>query len=164
MKQSEAVVMFFALAIKSTEEGGAGLPDNKGDKTTRAFVVGKMEEGLRDGTINWSGDRSDPKAVATYAKSLVGNHFKKQPALNGGEGFKYVPETRRGPQDKNPEIVELKSSIASIKFHNGDMSLVRRAEARIQEIREADKLAKKGATVRPLEEAVAALAASGIRV
>lgn len=164
MKQSEAVVLFFTLAVKPVAEGGAGLPSDKANKETRAFVVGKVEEGLRDGSIGWSGDRTDPATVKTYAKSVVGNHFKKQPALNGGADFKYEPLTRRGPIDKNPEIVELKQSIASLKHHGGDMSLVRRAEARIADIREAEKAAKKGVNIVPLDQALAALEAKGIRV
>lgn len=153
MKQKDIVVAILNEGIQAGHQGEA----------LTEFAKGKVREGLADGTIPWSGDRSNPKKVSNYATGVVGNYLKKNPEFHDGVAYKDRKSTR-GPRDTDPRLVDLKANLASLRASADPehQALIPRVEQAIADIRAELKAAKQGSTVRPITEVMDSLAAMGL--
>lgn len=154
IKQKDAVVQFWN---QGTEQGLSG-------KDLQEYVATEIFHGLSAGDIEHRDEsiRSDEKRCKSYARSLVGNHFKKAKEINGG--VKYEPTTKRGPLVKDQRLKDLMESIKSLKANNADMTLISQVEA-AAEVRRAELEAEKSKSKLPsMEETMAKLAELGINV
>jgi hypothetical protein len=80
-------------------------------------VKNTVSNGILNGSVSFSKDVSDEKAVRRYVAGLVDNHLRKAKELNGG--VKYAATTTRGPRANKAAKTTSKSS------NNGiDMSVL----------------------------------------
>ena len=49
-------------------------------------VVDILVKGIVDGEITYRKDASDKKALRRYVNGMIGNHFNRNPVLNGNNG------------------------------------------------------------------------------
>lgn len=87
---------------------------------------------ILDGTVAFSDEAKakydTTEKVLSYTRSMVRNHMRKSPELNGG--FPYTPSFRRGPQG-NAEIKELKKLAAKFPDNEDIKAAIAEKEAAI---------------------------------
>jgi hypothetical protein len=159
MKQKESVLFYHAQAA---EQGLTG-------KDLEAFIATEIFHGIRAGDVECKKTyiKDDEKECMRYAKSLVSNHFKKAPELNGG--IKYVPATVRGPIIKDEMLKELNVNLKALKaLENADENLIQAVEAAIAQrqaqVDEAKQVSKKEKALPSVDQIKEELAKLGVVV
>lgn len=153
MKQKDAVVTFFNQGTTAGHTGEA----------LNSFIVDNLTAGFVAGEIEHKKGRLEEKKARSYAGSLLSN-WKKKVDLTSGAKIDYVPANPRGPLVKDPTLVTLKTSIASLKANNGSPELIARAEAAYAARKAEVDAAKATSKVIPMEEALAQLENLGVDI
>ena len=153
IKQKEAVFAAYQAGINN------GLAH--GSDELYEFVASNVQAGIVDGSVEYSKDRADEKAVKSYSRSLTANWFKKDERISGA---KYVPATKRGPQVKDEQLRSLMTNLKALKAHNADMGLISRVEKTIEDRRRELQSQKSQSKVQSMDETLASLQQLGIEV
>jgi len=151
MSQKAMVVAILNAAIAAGQTGDA----------FRTSTTASIQEGLANGTIPWSGDRTDPKATKSYAGALVSNYLKKEAHFHDGVPYK-DRKTTRGPINKDATLKDLtenlKSLEATAESRTEHSDLIVRVKAAIEARKVVVDAEKATKGVKPLDEALASLA------
>jgi hypothetical protein len=93
--QKDAVINAVASILGDRYEAGINARELlSADEVTA--VKNTVANGILSGSVSYSKDISDEKAVRRYVAGLVDNHLRKAKELNGG--MKYSAVTTRGPR------------------------------------------------------------------
>ena len=93
--QKDAVINAVASILGDRYEAGINARELlSADEITS--VKNTVANAILSGSVSYSKDTSDEKAVRRYVAGLVDNHLRKAKELNGG--VKYSATTTRGPR------------------------------------------------------------------
>jgi|GEM_PF-6421095 len=99
--QKEAVIQYFMAAFPTFVQ----FKDNALavlNATQLEDLKGAVAAGILAGTIKYGKDLNNTAEVNTYARSMVMNHLKKAPELNGGVAKSATPAKEKpAKQDKS---------------------------------------------------------------
>lgn len=116
--QKDAVINAVASVLGDRYEAGINAREILSSDEL-AEVKNIVANGVLDGSVSFSKDSSDEKAVRRYVAGLVDNHLRKAKELNGG--VKYSAATTRGPRTAKADAAPVASTR---KTNNIDMSVL----------------------------------------
>jgi hypothetical protein len=114
--------------------------------------------GILGGTIAYSGDRSDAKAVGRYVNGMIDNHFRKAKELNGG--MKYAVKNVTGSRgSRDPQLTALRKLAKGYAAGSPELIRVQQAivarEAQLLQERNAAKAEnKRSETLKKIDVSV----------
>lgn len=101
--------------------------------------------GIMDGSIDYSKDKTDAKLVRKYVNGMVDNYLRKAKELNGGN--KYVAVSNRTPKDA--QLAELKKLASTMQNDPEKLASVNAAIAEREASLRAAKVSSRKAKTAP---------------
>lgn len=140
--QKEAVVEAVEAILGDSFVSGSTIVK----ETITADQLSQLREhiltGILGGSIAFSGDRSDAKAVGRYVNGMIDNHFRKAKELNGG--MKYAVKNTSGSRgSRDPQLTALRKLAKSYTMGSPEFVRIQSAisarEAQLLQERNAAK-------------------------